>query len=98
MNKVYVVTILDYSNDVYVSSRTMGVFDSLEFIEQSLVLYSGHINENTGKYLVVESVERDSYIFSYEDPLIWYKYNYDKDVYEKCECPEEHKTTVGFWQ
>lgn len=98
MNKVYIVTILDYRNGQYESSRNMGIFTSLKSFEESLEKYSEHINENTGRYLVVESVEMNSYIFSYEDSLIWYEYNYDTDVYEKCECPEEHKSTVGFWQ
>lgn len=98
MNKVYMVTVLDYSGGQYESSRAMGIFTSLESFEQSLEKYSGNINENTGKYLIVETVETDSYIFSYEDSLIWYEYNYEKNVYEKCECPKEHKTTVGFWQ
>lgn len=103
MNKVYMVIILDY---IYlpeeygydIRHRPVGIFTSLESFEESLEKYSKHICENTGKYLIVETVEIDSYIFSYEDSLIWYEYNYDTDVYEKCECPKEHKTTVGFWQ
>ena len=83
MNKVYMVTVLDYYEDQYESSRNMGIATSLESFEQSLEKYSGDINENSGKYLVVETVETDSYIFSYNDPLIWYVYNDEKNVYEK---------------
>ena len=36
---------------------------SLKSFEESLEKYSEHINENTGRYLVVESVEMNSYIF-----------------------------------
>lgn len=98
MNKIFAVVVLDYSDGQYQSSRTMGFFTSLEHFEQSLEKYSDWICEGIGKYLVIEPVEVNEYIFSYEDNLIWYEYNVEKKLYEKCECPEEHKSTVGFWQ
>lgn len=99
MDKVYIATILDYrllKDDV--QKRPVGIFVSLENFEQSLEKYSEHIHEGSGKYIVLELIETNTYIFSYDDSPIFYKYNTEKDVYEKCDCPEEHKNVVGFWQ
>ena len=94
------VTVLDYSKvpEMHLQERNVGFFTSLESFESTLEKYSEHICEETGKYLVVENVEMNDYIFSYDELPIWYHYNYEKNIYEKCDCPKEHECVVGFWQ
>lgn len=69
----------------------------MENFESTLEKYSEHICEDTGKYIVVENVETNDYIFSYDESLTWYHYNCEKNIYEKCDCPKEHEGVVGFW-
>lgn len=74
--------------------RTVGYVETFEEAEDIVLNNKYDIFEYTFDYAVIENVP--SGIYQYDQNPNWYKWNHDKECYEKIEKPDFAKGFIGW--
>jgi hypothetical protein len=69
--------------------RCVGYYQNFDYAKDTLVTNQLDINETIYNYAMIEKIRNGLYA----DDIIrwWFKFDYEKGIYEECETPEQYK-------